>query len=275
MKNNYILLLAILVHGLIGQAAIAQNGKEALVPLPSIDDFTKGKDGFALGIGVGVEYESAYEGSNEFGFEIDPAGALQWRTDNNIIYWAGEALGWRGVYFQRWLFDASVGMDEGREESDSDNGHLKGLGDGEENLELVLQVRHAFNIDWRYWLDGRIVTGNKGNLGLLAVGYRFGDQLDGTGHEFSLAVVLHDSKYANKDFGISSAQSLSSGLKQTNLNGGFRSIGFNYNFRHYITKNWQLFSEAVYEGYSSDVKSSPIARNDYEAELGVGLIYIF
>jgi outer membrane scaffolding protein for murein synthesis (MipA/OmpV family) len=59
------------------------------------------------------------------------------------------------------------------------------------------------------------------------------------------------------------------------VNGGFRSIGLNYNYRHYINENWQVFGEAVYEHYSSDIKDSPIARNDYEAEVGVGVIYVF
>ena len=42
------------------------------------------------------------------------------------------------------------------------------------------------------------------------------------------------------------------------MNGGFRSIGFNYNYRHTINENWQVFGEAVYEGYSSDIKESDI-----------------
>jgi len=88
-------------------------------------------------------------------------------------------------------------------------------------------------------------------------------------------VVFHDSNYANKDFGIDAAQSAASGLGVTNLSGGFRSVGFNYNYRHYINENWQIFGEAVYERYSSDIQDSPIARNNYEAEVGVGFIYVF
>lgn len=263
------------IHALFFQTALAQDGKTALVPLPSVDDFTRGNDGWALGLGLGVEYESAYEGADEFGFEVDPAGALQWRSGDNIFFWAGEALGWRGLRSNTWLFEIVVGFDEGREESASDDGRLDGLGDGDEGTELVLQARRAFDADWRYWVDGRVVTGDNGNLGLFAVGHRFGDKNDGTGHEIAIAVVLHDSDYANKDFGIDAEQSAASGLDETDVNGGFRSIGLNYNYRHYINENWQVFGEAVYEHYSSDIKDSPIARNDYEAEVGVGVIYVF
>jgi outer membrane scaffolding protein for murein synthesis (MipA/OmpV family) len=267
--------LAVTIHGLFFQTALAEDGKTALVPLPSVDDFTRGNDGWAFGLGLSVEYEPAYEGSDEYDFEVDPAGAVQWRSGDNISFWAGEALGWRGLRSETWLFEAAVGFDEGREESDSDDGRLDGLGDGDEGAELVLQARRAFDADWRYWLDGRVVTGENGSLGLFAVGRRFGDQRDGTGHEIAIAVVFHDSDYANKDFGIDAEQSTGSGLDETELSGGFRSVGLNYNFRHYLNKNWQIFAEAVYERYSSEIQDSPIARSNYEAEVGIAIIYVF
>lgn len=275
MNKVKVVLLVMFMHSFVCHTAWAQDKRTALVPLPSVDDFTKGNDGWSFGLGLGVEYESAYEGSDEYGFEVDPAGAVQWRKGDDIFYWAGEALGWRGLRSNTWLFEAAVGFDEGREESDSDDGRLDGLGDGDEGAEIVLQVRRAFDAEWRYWLDGRVVTGNNGSLGLFGVGRRFGDQNDGTGHEIAVAVVFHDSDFANKDFGIGAEQSVASGLDETNLSGGFRSVGFNYNYRHYIAKNWQIFGEAVYEHYSSDIKDSPIARNNFEAEVGIGFIYVF
>lgn len=275
MKKFTRILLVVCLHALFFQTALAQDRKTALVPLPSVDDFTQGNDGWAFGLGLSIEYESAYEGSDEYGAEVDPAGAVQWRKGNNIFFWAGEALGWRGLRSDTWLLEAAVGFEEGREESDSDDGRLDGLGDGDESAELVLQVRRAFDADWRYWLDGRVITGDNGSLGLFGVGRRFGDQIDGTGHEIAIAVVFHDSDFANKDFGIDAEQSAASGLNETDLSGGFRSVGFNYNYRHSFNENWQIFGEAVYERYSSDIEDSPIARNNYEAEVGVGFIYVF
>jgi outer membrane scaffolding protein for murein synthesis (MipA/OmpV family) len=275
MKKLTCLLLALCIQVVFSQSAVAQDGKTALVPLPSVDDFSRGNDGWSFALGLGVEYESAYEGSDELGFEIQPAGGLQWRRGDDVFFFAGEALGWRGVRANRWLFEALVGFDEGRKESDSDDGHLRGLGEQDEGAELVLQARRAFDADWRYWLVGRIVTGGDGNLGLFGIGRRFGDQFDGTGSELNLVVVVHDSDYANKGFGIDRAQSIASGLNETKLSGGLRSVGIDYNLRHYVHDHWQIYGEALFEYFGSELRDSPISRSDYEAEIGVGFIYLF
>ena len=275
MNKLAALLFTVLMVGFFSQAALAQDGKKALVPLPSVDDFTRGKDGWGFGLGVGVEYESAYEGSDEFGFEVEPAGAIQWRKGNDVFYFAGQALGWRGLRSRTWLLEAVLAFDEGRKESDSDDGRLNGLGDQDEETELVLQARRAFDDNWRSWLIGRVVTGGGGSLGLFGVGFRFGEQNDGTGSEINFVGVFHDSKRANRDFGIDAGQSAASGLNETKLSGGFRSFGINYNYRQSINNNWQLFGEALFERYSSDIQKSPIARSHYEAEVSIGLLYVF
>jgi outer membrane scaffolding protein for murein synthesis (MipA/OmpV family) len=275
MKKLTAVLTALFIHAVFLPSAFAQDGKTALVPLASVDDFSRGEDGWSLGLGFGVEYETAYEGSDEFGLEIEPAGGLQWRNGDDVFFFAGEALGWRGVRANSWLFEALVGFDEGRKESDSDDGRLAGLGEQDEGAELVLQTRRAFDADWRYWLVGRVVTGGNGNLGLFGVGRRFGDQIDGTGSELNVVVVVHDSEYANNGFGINSAQAITSGLNETRLSGGLRSVGINYNFRDYLNDNWQIYGEALFEYFSTEVRESPIARSSYEAEIGVGVIYLF
>lgn len=275
MKKIIYLTLLALINNIFYNVAIAQENKSVLVPLPSVDDFTKGENGWAFGVGVGVEYETAYEGSDEFGLEAQPAGAVQWRSGTTIYYFAGEAFGWRGLYDDIWLVDALIGFEEGREESDSDDGRLNGLGEQEEGFELVLQARRSFTADWRYWLVSRLVASEEGNLALLGVGRRFGNQTDGTGSEINLVVVFHDSEYANKGFGIDAMQSAASGLEETKLSGGLRSFGIDYNYRHNINRDWQVYGEALFEYFSSEVRESPIARSDYEAEVGIGVIYVF
>ncbi|WP_245953145.1 hypothetical protein [Alteromonas aestuariivivens] len=42
------------IYGLASPSAVALDDKKALVPLPSLDDFTKGNDGWSFGLGEGV-----------------------------------------------------------------------------------------------------------------------------------------------------------------------------------------------------------------------------
>lgn len=275
MRKMIALTLLLCFYSLNCQSVWAQVSDTVLVPLPSVDDFTKGEDGWSFGLGLGIEYETAYEGSDEFGLEVQPAGAVQWRSGEDIFYFAGEAIGWRGLRGDNWLLETLLGFEEGREEGDSDDGHLDGLGEQDEGFELVLQARRAFTSDWRYWLVGRIVTGGDGNLGLFGVGRRFGKQNDGAGHEVNIVAAFHDSEYANKGFGIDIEQSEASGLPATSISGGLRSIGVDYSFRHNINRSWQIYGEALFEYYSSDIRESPIARSNYETEVGIGFIYIF
>lgn len=255
-------------------AANATEVRLPIVPLPSIDYFTDG-DGWGFGVGLGVEYESAYEGSDEFEFEVDPAGGVQWRTGEHVFFWAGEAIGWRGLVKDSWLFQASLGYEEGREEGDSGDGRLDGLGESSSGGVLLLEVRHALGEGWRYFLDGRILTGTIGTAGIFGGGFCLACQPNGTGWEIGVAVVFHDGELANRDFGVNVQQSMDSGIPETDIDGGYRSFGINANYRYYVNESWQLFGEALYEGYGSDISESPISRKNYEAEIGLGFIYVF
>jgi outer membrane protein len=75
--------------------------------------------------------------------------------------------------------------------------------------------------------------------------------------------------------GINASQAAASGLDETTLNGELRSIGIDYNYRYYISENWQIHGEVLFEYFGSEVRDSPIARSDYEAEIGIGFIYLF
>jgi len=66
MKRMTVVALLACMHICVFQSVLAQQTNTALVPLPSLDDFTKGNDGWAFGLGLGIEYETAYEGSDEW-----------------------------------------------------------------------------------------------------------------------------------------------------------------------------------------------------------------
>ena len=58
--------------------------------------------------------------------------------------------------------------------------------------------------------------------------------------------------------------------RQTRASAGIQVAG-----RWRFGDNWQLQAEAGYEKYNSDIADSPIALDDYEAEIGISVLYRF
>ena len=273
MRN---LITATMILIMTASMTLAETTKEALVPLPSVFDFTRGS-GWGIALGAGVEYETAYDGSDEKEFEIDPTGAIQWRTGNHLLFIEGYELGWRGLFSDTWLVQVGGRWEGGREADDSEDGWLDGLEDQDDEPVGVLEVRKGFGKDWRNWIAGRVMAGSSdiGILGVLAAGHRFGSATDGTGTEIFVFSTFGNADFFNRDFGISYEDSLTSGYPETDLDGGYRSTGITLIDRRYIGDHIHIISQAGLEYYCDEIQDSPIAREDYEFEVGVSVVYHF
>lgn len=247
-----------------------------LVPLPSVFDFTRGV-GWGVALGVAVEYENSYDGSDEYEFEVEPAGAAQYRIDDYLFFLEGMEAGWRGRLADRWLLQLNARYENGRDADDSDDGRLSGLQDQDDHIVGVIEIRRALGKDWRGWIGGRVMAGDSsfGALGVLAAGYRFGHRQDGTGTEIYLYSTFGTSDFINKDFGISAEEAISSGLPTTVLDGGYRSTGFSLIDRRYLTEHIHIITQGEIELYSSDIQDSPISHENYEIEVSLAVVYHF
>lgn len=247
---------------------------ETLFPMPSVPDVSD-EDGWAIGLGIGFEYEAEYDGSDDYGVEAEPAVIVQYRQGNQVWFLEGQELGWRSRLDDVWLVHAGLRYEGEREESDAPE--LEGLGDVDDELVGVFEVRRAAGRDWSNWVAGRFMAGNSdiGALGVGAVGHTFVAKRPGEGIDLFAFVTFGSSEFINRDFGITAEQSLNSGLPETSLDGGYRSMGIQANGRWRFGESWQFHAEAGYERYSSDISDSPIALDDYEAEVGVNVLYRF
>jgi len=100
--------LAVMASLAVAGPAVADGRTDAaLVPLPSVLDFTRG-GGFGVALGASVEYESAYDGADETEFEVEPAGAVHYRKGDHLFFWEGTELGWRGRLADVWLVQAGI-----------------------------------------------------------------------------------------------------------------------------------------------------------------------
>jgi outer membrane protein len=257
-------------------AASTSPTSNSIVPLPSVLDFTGGA-GFGLAVGIGVEYEGAYDGADEYEFAVEPAGAVHWRRGDSLLFWEGIEAGWRFLATERTLLQLSARYEGGREASDSDDGRLAGLRDQDSHIVGSVEVRQGLDAEWRNWIGGKALVGESdfGVLGIVAAGHRFGSAVDGTGSELFGYASFGDSAFLDKDFGITADEALSSGLRQTQLSGGFRAAGLTFVHRRTLWHRLHLIAQANVEFYGDEVRQSPIARDDFEAEASVALVWIF
>ncbi len=259
-----------------GPMAAQAKDEAPLFPLPFTPDFTRG-GGWGFAIGLGIEYENAYAGSDEYEFELGPALAIQWRTGNHLFSWEGLELSWTTRLRDRWYVQVDLGLDGEREESDSDDGRLDGLDERDDEYIGTGEVRYAFDGQWRNYVGTRISVGNSdyGALGFLFAGHRFGDRQDGGGTEAFLYSIIADSDNLNRDFGVSPSEAIASGLAETDLDGGYRSSGLRLVDRRFASEHIQIVSGLEFQYYGSDVQDSPIAREDFALEVELGVVFHF
>jgi MipA family protein len=118
-------------------------------------------------------------------------------------------------------------------------------------------------------------AGGFGWLGVVAAGHRFGQRLDGLGTEVYGFLTFGTDDFINKDFGVTAGDAASSGLRQTTLGGGYRSAGVQVVHRRNLAPKLQAIAQAGLERYSGAISDSPIAREDFEYELSLALVWRF
>ena len=255
---------------LLGASASA----DTLFPMPSVPDVSAG-DGWTFGVGIGLEYEAEYDGSDDYGVEPEPVFIVQKRNGNSMWFLEGQEIGWRGRVNDGWLVQYGLRFEGGREESEAPE--LAGLGDVDDELMGMVEIRRALGGNWDNWAAARVMAGGSdiGTLGVGAIGHTFAGQAPGMGIDVFAFVTFGSSAFVERDFGVTAAQSVSSGLPETSIDGGYRSAGIQAMGRWRFGDRWQLQAEAGYEKYNSDIADSPIAIDDYEAEVGLNLLYRF
>lgn len=245
-----------------------------LINLPSIP-YIADSDGWHFAAGLGVEYEAEYDGSDEFGVEVEPVFAFQYRDGDQMWFAEGTELCWRTSKWSDLMVQLGLRYEIGREEDEAPE--LAGMGETDDELTGIFEIRYKLAVDWGTWVGGRIMQGDGdfGTLAVLALGQQLYQGDNGEGIEVFAFTTFGSSKFNQRDFGVTEQQSLNSGLPQFKSGSGYRSIGISGYSRWPVADDWQLNMEISYEKYSSDISDSPIALEDYEAEIGLSLVYLF
>ena len=265
----------------------ARARRDALVPLPSVKEFTRG-DGFGLALGGSFEYAPSYEGANEYRRNWKGTGALHWRRGRNMAFLEAAdngknyELGWRGLVGERFFAQAGVQRVDGREARDSKYGLLDALDPFDKVYVGFAEARMNLGHNWKNWIGARLQNKNNdyGTFASMSYGHRIMGESDGTGIETILFITFADGVHLNRDFGVSAEEAQRSAgatapLTETDIGGGYRSLGAKFIYRRYLNRHWHFIAEGVAEAYRGHISDSPVTLEDRDFIGRAALLYQF
>jgi outer membrane scaffolding protein for murein synthesis (MipA/OmpV family) len=267
--------LMLLVAGAILPLAGADTPSPRLGPgLPSAPNYVA-DEGWNVLLGLGVEYEGAYDASKDYEADLEPWVVVHYVVDEVQVYLEGYVGGVRWYPDERWLVGVGARWESGREEDEDPA--LAGLGDVDSELMGTGEVRWAFDDAWSWWLAAGALAGSedKGVLGVVALGHTIRPPVRGLVADVYAGVTLADARFIRNDFGISSEQEANSVYDAYEPDSGLRSYGIETAIEYQVTDHLLLRLTANIEKYSDSISDSPLVKagQDYEFEVGLAVAW--
>jgi len=230
-------------------------------------------DGWTVELGLGVEREPTFAGSDDTTTEADPLINASWKQGPNLWFTTGSDIGYYRQLSERWQVGGSVGLEEGRDEDDDEA--LTGLGNIDDTTEFRLDL--LYGLTRQLTVGARIMTAGAGKDEVLFVGGRYEFDTGNDKLELSLTGDLSyaTAEHLRTEFGVTQAQAARSGYAVYQPGSGLKSVGLSLAGRYWFTNQWFGFGEISYEKFGSAGKDSPFVEQDDEAEIGLGIGYRF
>ena len=218
--------------------------------------------GIEFEIGVGGQIAPRYEGASDYLISPFPTFRLQRLTlPNGFQIGGGDGMG--------LSFYPSFGFRGARKSTDTPV--LNGLDDVDKAIELGAGVSYT---TWRGKIFGEVRRGFGGHEGYVGeigaeASFHPTDTLTLSGGP---RVSFADAEYMDTYFGVSAAETKTSGLSAFDAGAGFKSVGIATSARYEITSNWAIEAEAAYDRLIGDAAASPVtgagSRDQFSFRLG-------
>ena len=231
------------------------------------EDFSVSLGGIALS-------RPDYEGADTSEFDILPL--IDISMGKSVFLNVERGL---GVYLMNnsdLEFGGSLGYYEARNEDDSPI--LTGLGDIDGGIDGRIFAKLELE---RYSLSLQLQTDISGNhdgtLLIVGAGYSFGRHTD-VDWNVKASMTFADDNYIQSYFGITSAQSIRSGITKFDGEGGLKDLALVTNISRRIDRHWSLKGVVGYQLLVADAARSPLVRtlgSEHQFQFGVGVTYKF
>lgn len=248
---------------------------DALDVPSSSDPKTKPAAGDSLVLGAGVAYVPEYAGADKN--RVVGLPFIERTFDNGFFLST-----MRGAGFQTSVegVDLSAALTYGGGRKDhkttfSGSDALKGMGDIDGSVQAVLGVGYKLGTVGLNFSTTQNLA-HRENGATYTLGASMPLYISDTDH-FSLgaAAVYGDNKHAQTYFGVTAAQSATSGYKAYTAKAGFETAGITANWRHVIDKNWSVNTTVGVTRVLGDAADSPLTQRKTTPMVMVGFGYRF
>lgn len=254
-------------------AADLEGGETVMVPPQEFDagrygDFRDTLHDWKVTVGAGAIYIPEYEGSDKF--DINPFPIISAEFGDRV------SVDITGVTFDLYEangFRAGVkgGYDLGRKEDDSD--YLRGLGDIDAGGVIGGIVSYEVGPFEAYAKLDKTIGGSDGLTG--TVGAKASYKYERFIFSADVSGTWADDKHMESYFGITGAQSASSGLAQYDAKAGVKRVDVKGSITYVMTENWLVTGAAGAGFLMGDAKDSPIVKDDVQPFAMLGVSYRF
>lgn len=255
-------------------AADLESGDAVMVP-PSqqfdtarYGDFRDKLADWKVTIGAGAIYMPEYEGSDKFDVNPFPIFSAEFGERVSV-----DITGVTVDLYEANGFRVGVkgGYEMGRKEDDSD--YLRGLGDIDPGGVIGGIVSYDVGPFQAYAKLDKTIGGSDGFTG--TVGAKASYKYERFIFSADVSGTWADDKHMESYFGITSAQSASSGLAQYDAKAGVKRVDVKASITYMMTENWLVTGAAGAGFLMGDAKDSPIVKDDVQPFAMLGVAYRF
>lgn len=232
-----------------------------------------------LRIGLGPVYGPKFEGGNNHDIDVAPLISLRYRdiveVDNNNIRINVISSGLLNT--DNFKAGPLIKLDFGRDESDAPV-ELLGLGNVGTAVELGAFASYATGpLRYRVKFRKDVASGHEGTLvdfDISAALYRSDSMALGS----KISTTWANKRYARSYFGVTAAQSVTSGLAVYTPGSGIKDVTLTFGGEYRFTPAWAVVGNAGFSRLLGATKRSPLVRTRGSADqysLGTFLVYTF
>jgi outer membrane scaffolding protein for murein synthesis (MipA/OmpV family) len=224
-------------------------------------------------LGGAASYKPLYEGASLTRTQGGPV--IDIRYKDFAFASVGEGLGLNLVHGDHYRGGLALCYDLGRLVS-NDVGHLEGLGDIKRAPGIKVFISYAVSKSFPLVVraDVRQILGGADGV---AADFDAFMPLPGSSRRLIMfagpSITYVDHRYAQREFGVTGAQSLASGYPVYDAHSGANAVGIGFSGTGFLTHHWFINVDAAVNRLLGSANDSPITQNRVQHALALSLAY--